>query len=441
MNTPGPLALIEGGKSTEEAQPHSPVPPQKTLGLNGVGKGLHEFKTDILIVDDREDKLLALEATLLSLGQNIIKARSGGEALRYLLKQQFAVILMDVSMPAMDGFETASLIRQRLSSEHTPIIFITAIGGSETHVSRGYSLGAVDYIMAPIMPEVLRTKVSVFVELHRNTEVIKRQAEKLRQDLAARNEAEEKIRQLNEELEHRVAALTEVNRELEAFNYSIAHDFRAPLRSMSGFAQALVEEEADKMSPLGLDYARRIVRSAKYMDNLLLDMLTYSRLVRSEMPPVALRLEDTVQELLSILDHEIRERGIAVEISSPLGCVFAHPPTLKQILANLVGNSLKFASPERAPKVRIFTTREHAFVRLWVEDNGIGIAPQFHEKIFGLFQRLHDAQAYPGTGIGLALVRKGAERMGGRAGVESHLGEGSRFWVELPLAEDPTGGA
>jgi hypothetical protein len=436
MNIPAPLSPIEAGKGNGDALPASPAPPPKLLGLNGAGKSVPEFKTDILIVDDREDKLLALEATLISLGQNIVKARSGKEALRHLLKQQFAVILMDVSMPGMDGFETASLIRQRPSSEHTPIIFITAIGGSETHVSRGYSLGAVDYITAPIMPEVLRTKVSVFVELHRNTEVIIRQAERLRHDLAARKEAEEKIGRLNAELEQRVAALTEVNRELEAFNYSIAHDFRAPLRSMSGFAQALIEEEADKMSALGFDYARRIVRSAKYMDNLLLDMLTYSRLVRSELPPVAVCLEEPVQELLAILEHEIRQRGVVVEIGSPLGCVFAHPPTLKQILANLVGNSLKFTAPERTPRLRIFTTREQACLRLWVEDNGIGIAPQYHEKIFGLFQRLHDAQAYPGTGIGLALVRKGAERMGGRSGVESRLGEGSRFWVELPLAEE-----
>jgi len=392
------------------------------------------LKTDILLVDDREDKLLALEAILQSLDQNIVKARSGKEALRLLLKQDFAVILLDVSMPGMDGFETASLIRQRLNSEHTPIIFITAIGSTENHISRGYSLGAVDYMLAPIVAEVLRTKVSVFVELHRKTELIRRQSEQLRRDIAARKRAEDQVVQLNHQLEQRVAELTEINHELETFTYSIAHDFRGPLRSMGGFAQALVEEEGDKLSPLGLEYATRINRSAKYMDNLLLDMLTYSRLAMSELPPTTVRLEEPVNELLGIVEHEIRERRVQVEVASPLGSVFANATVLKQILTNLIGNSLKFVVPDRTPKLRIYTTSDDKFVRLWVEDNGIGIAPEHHAKIFGLFQRLHDAQKYPGTGLGLALVRKGAERMGGRVGVESQLGEGSRFWVDLPVA-------
>jgi two-component system sensor histidine kinase/response regulator len=409
---------------------------QKLPAMNGVAKAKPEYKTDILVVDDREDKLLALETILASLGQNIVKARSGKEALRRLLIQDFAVILLDVSMPGMDGFETAALIRKRLNSEHTPIIFVTAIDGSENHIARGYSLGAVDYILAPILPEVLRAKVTVFVELHRKTELIKTQAERLRQDVAARKEAEEQVCRLNSELEQRLAALTEVNRELEAFNYSIAHDFRGPLRSMSGFASALIEEEGEKLSSLGLDYARRINRSAKYMDNLLLDMLAYSRLVQSEMPPIPVRLEDPINELLGILEVEMRERGVQLELASPLGMVYAHPPTLKQIVSNLIGNSLKFTVPDRPPRVRIFTTRRQALLRLWIEDNGIGIDPQYHEKVFGLFQRLHDSQKYPGTGVGLALVRKGAERMGGAAGLESRLGEGSRFWVDLPAAED-----
>src|SRR5438067_161304 len=174
-------------------------------------------KVNILLVDDRDDKLLALEAVLSKLGQNLIRARSGKEALRHLLKTEFAVILLDVSMPGMDGFETAALIRKRPSTEFTPIIFITAIGNTDNHMARGYSLGAVDYMMTPIVPEVLRTKVSVFVELHRQTALIKTQAEQLRRDIAARQRAEDQVCRLNSELEHRIAALTEINLELEAF--------------------------------------------------------------------------------------------------------------------------------------------------------------------------------------------------------------------------------
>lgn len=545
-------------------EPPGPAKPGEELA-NGSIRPMGELKANILLVDDRSDKLLALEAVLTSLGQNIVQARSGKEALRQLLKQDFAVILLDVSMPSMDGFETASLIRQRPRSEHTPIIFITSIGNSENHIARGYSLGAVDYLLTPIVPDVLRAKVSVFVELHRQTELIMRQGEQLRRleetrhqremaavadrletetrrnrfftlaldmlgiadfegrflqlnssweqvlgyserelqtvsgldlihpedrpamleqmdalrkgcrtaqlegryrhkdgsyrwlfwsaapfpaenllyifarDITPRKEVEEKVAGLNQELEHRLVALTAINSELEAFNYSIAHDLRTPLRSMSGFAKALLEDESTNLTPLGLEYATRIARSANYMDNLLLDMLAYSRLAAADIVPEQFSLDEPVAELLGLVDKEIRDRNVSVEVGSPLGTAYAHLPTFKQILNNLISNSIKFLAPDRPAKVRIFTTQTTGFVRLSIQDNGIGIAPEHHEKIFGLFQRLHDNQTYPGTGIGLALVRKGAERMGGRVGVDSELGKGSRFWVDLP-SEPPADG-
>ena len=147
-------------------------------------------QANILLVDDRPDKLLALEAVLGGLKQNLVMARSGKEALRQILKQDFAVILLDVSMPTMDGFETAALIRKRPSCEFTPIIFITSINGSDNHMAKGYSLGAVDYMLTPIIPQILRTKVLVFVELHRQTQLIRQQAEQLRRDIAARRAAD-----------------------------------------------------------------------------------------------------------------------------------------------------------------------------------------------------------------------------------------------------------
>jgi len=156
------------------------VPPAHSSGNNGSPAPPQEVKANILLVDDRADKLLAVESILASLNQNIVKARSGKEALRHLLHQEFAVILMDVSMPCMDGFETASLIRKRPSSEQTPIIFITSINTSENHIARGYSLGAVDYMLMPLVPEILRSKVSVLVELQKKSELIRRQSEQLR---------------------------------------------------------------------------------------------------------------------------------------------------------------------------------------------------------------------------------------------------------------------
>lgn len=515
-------------------------------------------RVNILIVDDRPDKILALEAVLSALGQNLVKARSGKEALKLLLAQEFAVILLDVSMPVMDGFETAALIRQRASSEHTPIIFVTSMNNSENHIAKGYALGAVDYIISPIVPTVLKSKVSVFVELYKKTEQIKEQAERLRhieeaehqrrlteavdrlevetrrnrfftlaidmlaianfdgyflqlnpaweqtlgysagelkqkpgpefahpddraamqkellqlqkgapttyfegryqhkdgsyrwlgwtaapfvserllyifaRDITDRKQAEEKIRSLNEELQCRVSDLTEINAELEAFNYSISHDLRAPLRSMQGFARALMEDEETRLGAAGREFAQRIVNSGNYMDILLHDLMDYSRLSRAELNLDPVNIGDVLTEVLAQSEKEIKDRNAQVEVRPPLGTVVAHRATLSQILTNLTGNAIKFVEPSRQPVVRIWAKEQADSVRVFVEDNGIGIDPAHHQKVFGLFERLHNGSSYPGTGVGLAIVRKGISRMGGSVGVESLPEAGSRFWIELP---------
>jgi PAS domain S-box-containing protein len=517
-------------------------------------------KANILLVDDRADKLLALEAILTSLGQNLVKANSGKEALRHLLNQEFAVILLDVSMPCMDGFETASLIRKRASSEHTPIIFITSFNNSDNHMSQGYSLGAVDYMMTPIVPDVLRTKVSVFVELHKKSELIRHQSEQLRRieeerhqrelaqvsdrldsetkrnrfftlsidllaiasfddffiqlnpvwestlgfpvdqlrsksllefvhpedrtataehltrlklgsnpayfenrylcrdgsfrwlgwtaapfaseqlvyifarDISARKAAETEIQTLNTELERRIGDLTEINNELEAFNYSISHDLRAPLRSIRSFTQFLREDFGPDLGTEREDYLRRVESAAKYMDILLLDLLQYSRLSRSELELVPVDLQTALNDVLTSIEPEVQERKASVCVRQPLLVVLAHPATLRQIIYNLIANALKFVVPNQAPQVEVWCEPVEGRVRIFIADKGIGIAPQYHKKIFGLFQRLHTQEAYPGTGIGLALVRRGIERMSGRIGVESNAGQGSKFWFDLQAA-------
>jgi len=396
-------------------------------------------RVNILLVDDREDKLLALEAVLRRLGQNLIFAHSGKDALRCLLKDDCAVILMDVSMPGMDGFETASLIRQRPRSEHTPIIFVTSVGGSENEVYKGYSLGAVDYILTPIVPEVLRAKVKVFVELYSKSEKIKQQAEQLARDNTALKEAERKIQDLNMRLEKQVAALTEVNKELDAFSYSIAHDLRSPLRSMQGFAEILIEDYAPKLGLEGAELARRIIWSSTRLDRLLSDLLAYSRLTSADLSRIPINLDEALADVLFSLEKDTRDKAAVVEVQKPLGWVHGHPATVTQVLANLITNALKFMASGRTPQIQIGSTRYDKRVRLSVQDNGIGIEPEYHAKIFGLFERLHPSQEYPGTGIGLALVRKGVERMGGRVGIESEPGKGSTFWVDLPAYETVEG--
>jgi signal transduction histidine kinase len=168
------------------------------------------------------------------------------------------------------------------------------------------------------------------------------------------------------------------------------------------------------------------------MDTLLQDLLKYSRLSRAEMDRTEIDLEALLHEVTESLNREIHEKNAAIEVGRPLVRVFANVATLKQVLANLISNALKFTSPTRTPHVRIYTEEREGQVRIWIEDNGIGIAAEHQEKIFGLFERLHNVATYPGTGVGLAIVRKGMERMGGRVGLISKSGQGSRFWLDLP---------
>lgn len=234
----------------------------------------------------------------------------------------------------------------------------------------------------------------------------------------------------------RTAELSATNKQLEAFVYSIAHDLRAPLRSMQGFSAMLADEEAKRLSDVGKDYAQRINKSARFMDALLTDLLAFARITQQRIQLVRTNLDPVIRAVLAEVDKDIQDKRAKVEVVQPWPDMLAHPPTLTQVLLNLVGNALKFDSPDRPLVIRLRAEERLQgspavpWVRVWVEDNGIGIAPEHQEQIFRLFLRLH-RDAYPGTGMGLAIVRKAMERMGGRVGVESALGKGSRFWFEL----------
>lgn len=239
---------------------------------------------------------------------------------------------------------------------------------------------------------------------------------------------------LEDQVRARTAELQERNDELEAFGYSISHDLRAPLRAMQGFSQALLEDCGDRLDAMGREYAERIVAGARRMDELIRDLLAYSRVSRAELQLVRVPLSPVAQRALAELSGALRARNATVHVDEPLPVVLGHPATLSQVLMNLLGNGLKFVPPERIPELRVGAEQRDSIVRVWVEDNGIGIAPEHQARIFRVFERLHSTDDYPGTGIGLAIVRKAVERMGGQVGVESRLGHGSRFWVELKVA-------
>jgi signal transduction histidine kinase len=241
------------------------------------------------------------------------------------------------------------------------------------------------------------------------------------------------LRTLNNELdEHvrsRTADLEESNRQLEAFCYTLAHDLRAPLRAIEGFSEIAAEGD---LAPETKRTLARIGTSALTMGHLIHDLLTYTQLHRTEIPLSKINLQEVVQRVLQIVEPEVQEKRAIIKVDAALPTVTANSVLAQQIILSLVSNALRFTRPNTVPEIRISSERHNGTIRLVVEDNGIGIAPHHQEKIFQPFHRLNPREHLDGTGMGLALAKKGVERLGGRLGVESEPNRGSRFWIELP---------
>jgi len=238
---------------------------------------------------------------------------------------------------------------------------------------------------------------------------------------------------LERQVRERTADLQAANARLEAFAFSVAHDLRAPLRGMHGFAQALLEDYGGRLDEVGRDYARRVVQEAIALDTLIQDLLAYGRLAHVQLATAPVELSAVLDSALHVVQPEAQERAAVIDIEPHLPIVTGNRSVLVQVFSNLLSNAIKFGGP--TPHVRVWAERRsNDIAHVWVEDRGIGIAPEHQERIFAVFERLHGVEAYPGTGIGLAIVRKGIERLGGRVGVESAEGKGSRFWIELPVA-------
>jgi signal transduction histidine kinase len=246
------------------------------------------------------------------------------------------------------------------------------------------------------------------------------------------------LRQLNLELEARVqertAQLREANDNLQNFAHTAAHDLRSPLRAIKGFSAIVLEEYAGHLEPEGQSLLQRITQSADQMHHLLNDLLEYSKVAAAELNLEKVSLQEAVRDALALLEADIRAKGATVTLEGSLPQVIGHPATVVLLIDNLISNALKFVPPGVQPQIRIWAATTGPRVRLSVQDNGIGIEPRDLCKVFEVFQRLHPKGAYPGTGLGLALVRKGAQRMGGGVGVESQPAKGSRFWIEFQAA-------
>lgn len=271
-------------------------------------------------------------------------------------------------------------------------------------------------------------------ELGRRAALAVDNAQLYQQTLRARDQLKNYTVELEKKVAERTSKLQETVAELEAFSYSISHDLRAPLRAMQGFAHALAEDFADKVGSEGKEYLDKIIAASIRQDKLIHDVLDYSRVVRTEIKSEFVNLERIIRS--TIQDNPAFQPPRAeIQIVGSIPQVIGHEASLTQVVSNLIGNAVKFVPKGTVPQVEIRADASNGHVRIWIKDNGIGIAPEHHQRIFGIFERLHNERAYEGTGIGLSIVKKAIQRMGGQVGIESELGKGCRFWFELPVAK------
>jgi len=494
----------------------------------------------LLLVDDDQDNLLALQAILEPLGQELMLAGSGPDALRLCLEHEFAAILLDVRMPGMDGFETAELIRSRKSSRHTPILFLTGYRSDE-QLFRGYDLGAVDFLFKPIVPEILQSKVTVFVELCRSEQLLRQQAQALARteqrfravleaapdamvitdesgvirlansrtdslfgypreqligtqitllipnwkapgredfdgdgsallearmsgirqggsmfpaeitrspfdssegllvttairDATEQVEAEERTRRINVELEKRVeertSDLTRSNEALRQFAWAASHDLQEATRMILTYSQWILRSTGDKLDEENRERLECVEENGARLQTLLAALREYIYISESgHQNWTTVDCNAVVRTAMSHLGGTIAEAGASIRCLE-LPKIHSVEILLLQLFQNLIGNAIKYRSDE-PPEICISAeARDGAWV-FSVEDNGIGIEPQYVEYIFGVFKRLHNRQ-YSGAGIGLAICKAAVERLGGSIWVESTPGRGSAFRFAVP---------
>ncbi len=380
-------------------------------------------RVNILLVDDQPANLIALEAMLQGLGQNLIKAESGREALKWLLTHEFAVILLDVKMPEMDGFETASLIRQRDKSRHTPILFLTANDDTQTQAVRGYAVGAVDYLVKPVVPEFVRSKVAVFVELAKKTELLRRQTQLLVESEQAALELAETRAELVRDLEHK-------NRELESFSYAVSHDLRAPLRRIDSFSRAVLESQSERLDEAGRRYLDRVREASQHMSQLIDDVLYLSRVTRADLREQEVDLSGLAALILSRLQESEPKRKVEIKVR-PGVVVTGDGQLLRIALENLLENAWKFTARQPESRIEFGMTQASGEPTYFVRDNGAGFDMTYVDRLFGPFQRLHPQGEFPGSGIGLATVQRIVHRHGGRVWAEGLVGQGATFQFTL----------
>lgn len=408
----------------------------------------------LLVVDDREDNLLSIETILERDNYSITKANSGRAALKILLKEHdFTLILMDVQMPGLNGFETATLIYERDKLKHIPIIFITAHDHEEENIFRGYQMGGVDYIYKPINPELLRAKVSVFVELYTKNHQLIAQEKKLmatnkslEREIQERIRSEEQVKSLNQQLIQNINQLKSTNEELERFAYVASHDLQEPLRKIIIFGDRLSEKYNQQLGQEGMDFLDRMVNASRRMQMLIKNLLAFSRFSTTDDSVQETDLNTLLEGVISDLEIQIEQKQAKLSLGE-LPTLHVVPSQFRQLFQNLIINALKFSRDDATPQIAVYAEKirgiqisgvqshlfNEEFYRIYVKDNGIGFDPQYSDQIFTVFKRLHSFDKYEGTGIGLSICRKIVEKHQGSIVAEGKANEGATFIITLPV--------
>lgn len=407
----------------------------------------------ILVVDDKRENILPLQKILDLHGLPSDAAESGEEALRKILKTDYSLIILDVQMPGIDGFEVAETLAGSNRTKDIPVIFLSAVNKQKRFISKGYESGGVDYITKPVDPELLILKVKTFQKLYEQKKELEAIRDLLSKEIEIRKQAQHEQQIANEGLESKVAERTRElrakneelelrNHELQQFSWVVSHDLKEPLRKISMLVKMMREKY---LSPdeKAIDYADRTVTAAERMSSLINDLLDYSRL-SSKVATEKTDLNEVLREVIADFDHLIEAKGAIVDVK-PLPVITAVTSQLRQLFQNLIENALKFSQPDRQPRITISGERvaakdfdavadpDGAFCRITVADNGIGFDEVYLEKIFVIFQSLHDRRDYEGTGIGLAIAKKIIEKHNGLITARSRVGEGATFIILLPV--------
>lgn len=369
----------------------------------------------ILVIDDNPESVLLVQAALQEKGYFVSGATTGEKALETICLFQPDLILLDILMPGLDGFETCRRLRENESTRDIPIIFLSGLTETFDKV-RAFKTGAVDYLIKPIAPEELYVRVETHLAINRLKKMLELQNSKLRKEVRERIQAEE--------------ALQLANQELKSFSYTVSHDLRSPLRAIEKFCEFILEDYPDIIPDEGKKYFNGIIENTKHMNNLIEALLTFSQISRNSLQPSKINLSKIAKDKINLLSSQYPCAFSIITVHDMKDCE-ADPVMMGQVVENLLSNALKYSQKNLNPDIEFGESRQSGVTTYFIKDNGKGFDMSQSEKLFKVFSRLHAQQEFPGTGVGLALVARIIHRHGGKIWADSVPDLGTTFYFTI----------